>query len=114
MPKLNGLQWFLIVSSVLSAMAGATAQLTEIFGAGVAHTIVSVATFGNMMITAIMTPLVGNISQLKNVASLDGVKVKVDTTVEPAIAKLAVDQTQPNIGAADPADRPKLQEIAKG
>lgn len=113
MPKLNGLQWMLIVLSALSWASGATAQLTDLFGASAAHTIITVVTSLNGLITAVMTPLVGNISQIKNVASLEGVKVRVTPAADSATAKLAVDPAQPNIGALDPADRPKLQEIAK-
>jgi hypothetical protein len=112
MPHLNGLQWCMVAMSALSFFSGATGQLTDLFGPTLAHTIVTVAGLANGMITAIMTPLVGNTAQTKNVAAMDGVQVKVSTNAEQSIAKLAVDPAQPNIGAANPADRPKLQAMA--
>lgn len=112
--KLNGLQWFLIIASILSATAGATSNLTDIFGPGLAHLIVSVAAFGNTIITAVMTPLVGNVAQIKNVAALDGVKVRVTPDAAPSVAAVAVDPNQPNVGALNPTDRPALQAKAQG
>lgn len=115
MPNINIYQVFLIIVSVLSAVAGSTAQLTDMFGAGTAHTIVTVATFSTTLITAIMTPLVGNASMVKTVAALPGVtRVTVNTQALPAVAAVAVDANQPKVGAADPNDRAALQAIAKG
>lgn len=112
---LNVYQWFLIIVSVLSAVAGATAQLTELFGAGPAQTIVTAATFANTIITAIMTPLVGNASMVKTVAALPGVsRVAVNEQASPAIAAVATDPAQPNVGPVTPEVRSTLQAIAKG
>lgn len=113
--NLNGYQWFLIVVSVLSAVAGGSAQLTDLLGAGTAHTVVTLATFLNTMITAIMTPLVGNASMVKTVAALPGVdKVQINTNASAEVAAVAVDPDQPKVGATSAQDRPALQQIAKG
>lgn len=113
--NLNIYQWFLIMVSVLSAVAGASAQLTDLFGTGTAHLIVTMATFLNTMITAIMTPLVGNASMLKTVAALPGVdRVSINKQASASVAAVAVDPTQSKVGGTTPLDQTALKDIAKG
>lgn len=112
---MNGLQVCLIIASVLSAVAGATAQLTDLFGASVAHVIVSAVTFANVILTAVMTPLVGNASMVKSVAALPGVsRIAVNEQATPAVAAVATDPAQTKVGGTSPQTQATLQQIAKG
>lgn len=113
--NLNSYQYFLIAVAILSAVSGMTAQFTDLFGAGPAHLIVTAASAANTLITAIMTPLVGNASMVKNVAALPGVdRVQVNTQATPAIAAVAVDPAQTKVGGGTDQDQTALKEIAKG
>ncbi len=84
MPTLNNTQLLLILMAILSFASGATAQLTDVFGAGTAHLIVSVATLLNGVLSSVMVALTGQSSQVKAQANQ-------------TLAQLAVDQGQPKI-----------------
>ena len=98
-------QWMAIIVGVLSAAAGATAQLTPIFGATVANLTVSVA---NAVMTIIVTPILfvvtGQSSQLKAVQSMPGVEsITVNAQANKTLAQLAVDPAQDKIEATPQA-----------
>lgn len=112
---MNYIQMLLVLVALLGATAGSAAQLTDLFGATTAHTIVSAASFLTTIITAVMTPLTGNVNMLKTTAALPGVKVQVSAAqATPAIAAVAVDPDQPNVGGATAEDQVRLKQIAKG
>ena len=71
--NLTPLQLTLIVSAILSALAGASAQLTDIFGATTAHTLVSAITLVNTIISSVLVPFTGQSAQVKNVLSMPGI-----------------------------------------
>ena len=113
--NLTPLQIIGIILAVNGALTGATAQLTDLFGATVAKDIVSIASLGSAVLGGIITSMSGQASQIRNVAAMPGVaRVQIDTSATQAVAQVAVDPTQPKVGAASPDARATLQTIAKG
>ena len=113
--NLTGKQIIAIVAAVVSALMLATTQLTDIFGASMAKTIVSMASLLNLILNSIIAALSGQASLVQDVRSMPGVdKVLVNDQANPTLAKLATDPNEPKIGATDPATRATLQATAKG
>lgn len=113
MPEINAKQIVLIAVSMLSFVAGASANLTDLFGASTAKVIVSIATFANGMITASLAPFLSNTSVARDAGALDGVKLQIDRSASPQIAALAVDEAQINIAPA-PGEERALVRKAEG
>lgn len=104
MPKLTPLQIIGIVLAVNGALTGATAQLTDLFGAVVAKDIVSVASLGSAILGGVITAMSGIGSQISNVAALPGVeRISVNASANDTLATLAVDPAQRKIGATPEA-----------
>lgn len=104
--NLNGTQIILIIIAVLSALSGATAQLTDVFGTGVAHMIVSASGLLSTIMTSILVPLTGQTAQLKAVQAMPGVEaIQVNAKANPTLAGLAVDPAQDKIEAAPGAEQ---------
>lgn len=102
--KLTPLQIIGIVLAVNGALTGATAQLTDLFGAIVAKDIVSVASLGSAILGGVITSMSGIGSQISNVAALPGVeRISVNSKANSTLATLAVDPTQAKIGATPEA-----------
>ena len=112
--NLTPLQIIGIVLAVNGALTGATAQLTDLFGAIVAKDIVSVASLGSAILGGIITSMSGQASQVKNVAAILGddgkpaVRINVNANAGSAVASVALDPEQKNVGAATPAVRETL------
>lgn len=64
---LTPLQIIGIVLIVNGALIGSVAQLTDLFGPGVAKIVISVATLGNSIFGGIVTMLSGQATQIRNV-----------------------------------------------
>lgn len=104
-----------IILAVLGVLTISTAQLTDLFGAKLAHTIGALAGLISSILASVLAVITGNASMLKSVAALPGVdKVSINTQASAAVAAVAVDPQQPKVGATSAVDRPALQEIAKG
>ena len=113
--NLNGLQVALIISAVLSGLMGATAQLTDIFGAIVAKDIVSGAALLNLILSSVLVPYTSQGAQIKSVAAMPGVaRIAVNEQANPTLAAVATDPTQPKVGAVDPQTRATLINTVKG
>lgn len=113
--NLTPLQIIGIVLAINGALTGATAQLTDLFGAIVAKDIVSVASLGSAILGGIITAMSGQAAQVRNVAAMPGVeRVSMNADASPALAQVAVDPTQPKVGASTPDARAALQATAKG
>lgn len=92
--NLTPLQIVLICSAIVSAIAGASAQLTGIFGAGTAQIIVSVATLINTIMSSVLVPFTGQSAQLKNVLAMPGIeKITVNAQANQTLSAIAVDPT---------------------
>jgi len=102
--NLNGKQIISIIGAVLSLLMISTAQLTDLFGLGVAKIVVSVAGLGNTIISSVMAVISGTMSQdaqVRQVLDMKGVQhLEVNRDASPALAKLAVD---PNVDKIAPA-----------
>lgn len=112
--NMTPLQWLIILMSFNSAVVGATAQLTDLFGPSVAHTIVSAVTFANTLLGAFMVPFGGQSAMVKNVLAMPGVEhLSVNAQASPTLASIAVDPTITKI-AATPETKAQVSQIAKG
>jgi len=117
--NLTPLQIIGIVLAINGALTGATAQLTDLFGALVAKDIVSVASLGSAILGGIITAISGQASQIRNVAAIQGddgrpaVRINVNANATPDLAAMAVDPKQPNVGATTPAVREVLKDTAR-
>lgn len=90
--NLNSKQVISIIGAILSVLMISTAQLTDLFGAGVAKSVVSVAGLGNLILQSIMTALTSQGSTIKDVLSMEGVeKLDVNKKANKTLAALAVD-----------------------
>lgn len=108
-------QWIAIAVLILSVNMGATAQLTDLFGAHIAKIIVSLSSLGSSILAGVQIILGSQGTQIKDVRSMDGVaKVLIGENANPALAKLATDPNEPKVGAVSPEVRQTLIETAKG
>lgn len=111
--NITPIQWLIILLSVNSAVAGATAQLTDLFGAMVAHDIVSAVTFANTIIGAFMVPFTGQSAQIHQVLAMDGVEhIDVNAKANATLAQIAVDPTVNKIAPTQAAEA-KVAQIAR-
>lgn len=113
--NLNGKQIMSIIGAVLSALVVSTAQLTDLFGVGVAKAIVSSAGLGNLVLQSIMTAISGNLTQdaqVKQVLAMRGVeRIRINAKATPELAALAVDPTVDKISPTD-EDRVTVEATA--
>jgi len=113
--NLTGKQILAIVAAVVSALMLATTQLTDIFGANTAKTIVSGASLANLILNSILASITGQATLVRDVAAMPGVeRVSVNADANQTLAAAATDPGQPKIGAVDPGTRMVLQDKAKG
>ena len=110
--NLTPLQIIGIILAVNGALAGATAQLTDLFGPAWAHAIVSASSLGSAILGGIVASISGQGSQIRNVIAMGG-RIQATENATPALAQAAVDPAQPMVGATTPAVRAVLQDIAK-
>ena len=102
--NLNGKQIISIIGAIVSALMIATSQLTDLFGPGVAKTIVSAAALSNMILSAVMIQLTGQGTMLKDVAAMPGVEnIKVNASANSTLAVLAMDPAQDKISPTQAA-----------
>lgn len=96
---------------VLGVLMASTAQLTDIAGPGLTKTIQSVAGLLNAVLAGWVATNTNEANTVTN-AQVQGVKIEVDKTASPAIAKLAMDPTMDNINAK-PQDEAKVAQNAE-
>lgn len=112
--NLNAKQIISIVGVVLSVLMISTAQLTDLFGAGMAKQIVSVAALGNMILQGVMTVLTSQSSTVKEVLAMPGVeKINVGPAANQTLAAIAVDPNVNKIGPTPQAAQ-QVEATAKG
>lgn len=103
-----------IIVAVLSACAAASAQLTDIFGPGVAKMIISVAGLLNTVLSSILAIITSQGGQIRDVQSMAGVeKITVNKDANSTLATLAVDPAQDKIEAS-PSAQAAVEKTAKG
>lgn len=107
-------QWIAIAILILSVNMGATTQLTDLFGAGVAKTIVSLSSLGSSILAGIQLILGGQGTQVKDVLAMPGIqKIDVNAMANPTLAAIAVDPRQDKISPT-PAAQSVVEATAKG
>lgn len=112
--NLNTKQVISIVGAILSVLMISTAQLTDLFGAGTAKSIVSVAGLGNLILQSIMTALTSQSSTIREVLAMPGVdKVNVNAAANQTLAAIAVDRSIDKIGPT-PGSAQQVEATAKG
>jgi hypothetical protein len=98
----------------INVLAGASAQLTQLFGSTVASDIVTICNLSGAIIGGWMIVLTGQNAQVQNVAALPGVeKIQVNAQANQALAQAAVDHTQTKIVPTVEATA-AVQATAKG
>ena len=108
------LQWLGIILIVNGTLAGATTQLTTLFGVSIANDILAVASIGSGIVGGLVTMFGGQSSMIKSVAAMPGVdRINVNAAANPTLASVAVDPNQPKVGAINPDVRKTLLETAK-
>jgi len=107
-------QWIAIIMAVLGVLNGATAQLTDLVGAGAAHLIVTLASLSTSILAAILAATSGQSNLVRAVQGMPGVeKIVVNKDANQTLASLAVDEAQPKIEAL-PSAEAKVTQTAKG
>ncbi len=98
--NLNTNQVLAIILVILSVLVGSTAQLTDLFGAHVTQDVVSVASLLMAVLNGILVVITGQTGQIKAVRSMPGIeKLVVNDQANATLAQMAVDPTEPKIGA---------------
>ncbi len=112
--SLNVKQIISIVGAVLSVLMISGAQMTDLFGAGVAKSVVSIAGLANLILQSIMTALTSQGATVKDVLGMQGVeKIDVNGSANSTLAAIAVDPKQDKISPT-PAAMARVTETAKG
>jgi len=102
--NLNRNQIISIVIAVLSVMAGSTAQLTDLFGPGIAHTIISVAGLCNTILSSVMVIITSQGAQVRDVLAMPGVeKINVNAAANKTLAAIAIDPSVDKIAPTQAA-----------
>ena len=98
--NLNARQIIAIVIAILSVFSGSTAQLTDLFGSGVAKIMISFSSLATTTLSSVLAVISSQGSTIKEVAQMPGVeKVSVNAQANPTLAALAVDPNQAKIAA---------------
>lgn len=114
MSDLTGKQWIAIAAAVLSVLMISTAQLTDLFGATTAKSIVSVAGLVNMILNSVMAAITGQGSLIRDVAAMPGVsKIDVNAQANQTLAQIALDPKVDKVGAT-PQDIQSVINTAAG
>jgi len=109
MLNLNGKQIIQIIGVIISVLMVSSAQLTDLLGAPLAKTIVTVAGLLNMVLQGITVALTTQTAQIQDVAAMPGVeRISINENASPAAASVAVDPAQTKVGPATPDIRPAL------
>jgi hypothetical protein len=112
--NLTPLQILGIVLAVNAALAGATTQLTNVFGPTMATWIVSVSSLVNTVLGSIIASISGQASQVRNVAAMPGVeKITVNDKANQTLAQVAADPVAAKVEAT-PEAKQAVERIARG
>lgn len=104
-----------MVLVALNVLAGATAQLTSLFGANIASDIASVASLGGTILSGWIFIVTGQGNMVKQVADMPGVeRISVNAMANQTLAQVATDPAQTKVGANTPDARATLQQTARG
>lgn len=100
--QLNLKQIISITIAILGVLMVSTTQLTDLFGAGVAKTVVSLAALLNTTLGSVMAVISSTSQQVKDVSNTPGVDpIRINPQANQALASLAVDPSFSNIGPTE-------------
>lgn len=109
-----------ILSSVNGGLISGAALFNPLIGQDLALKVISGLGIAQIIVSSINSQLSTQANQVKTVASITGddgkpaVRVSVNSNAAPNIAAVAIDPTQPNVGAATPEARQTLIKTANG
>ena len=107
-------QWIAIALLILSVNMGATAQLSDLFGVGVAKIVVSLSSLGSSILAGIQIILGGQNQQVLDVKAMPGVEnITVNAQASSVLAKMAVDPKEDKVTPASHMVE-EVTQIAKG
>jgi hypothetical protein len=110
--NLNGKQVIAIIIAILGVLIGSTAQLTDLFGASTAKTVISLAGIMNSMLSSILAVITSQAAQVKDVLAMPGVdKIEINAKANKTLATIAVDPSVDKI-APTPEAFDKVSETA--
>jgi len=111
--NLNRNQIISIVIAVLSVLAGSTAQLTDLFGATLAKTVISVAGLFNTILSSVMVIITSQGGTVRDVLAMPGIeKINVNAAANKTLAQIAIDPNADKI-APTPASITQVTQTAK-
>lgn len=111
--SLTPMQSIAIVMAILGVLGGATAQLNDLLGPTLAHTVVTASSFLTTLLSAIMVPLTGQSAQLKAVNDMPGIQqIIVNKNANQTLAATAVDPNSKYEAA--PEAQKAVETTAKG
>ena len=120
MNSITSKQWFQIISGVIGGLITGAALMQTLFGQDLTIKIVAGLGIANIMLSSVGTVLSGQANLIRDVAAMQGddgkpaVRINVNANATPTLAAVALDPTQPNVGAASPQIRELLKDAAKG
>lgn len=113
--NLNSKQILAITLALLSVFSGSTAQLTDLFGTGIAKILISASSLACTALSSVLAVLSSQGAIVRDVAAMPGVeRINVNAAANPTLAAVATDPTQPKVGATTPNVREVLLDAAKG
>lgn len=111
--NMTPVQQVLCLIAFNSALAGSAAQLGELFGTVISHYIITIATFANTLISAIIVPMTGQSAQILNVRAMAGVEnIDINEKANPVLAKIAMDANESKVTVI-PAAQAQVAATAK-
>lgn len=110
---LNRNQIMAIAIAVLSVLAVSTSQLTDLFGAGIAKTIISAAGLLNTILSSVLAVISSQSGIIQSASDMPGVEsIHVNARANQTLAAMAMDPTQDKV-APTSKDAAAVSEIAK-
>jgi hypothetical protein len=104
-----------------TTLLGGSSQLGDLLlNPAAVKAILAIATLGNGFLGGLVTMFGGQANMVRSVAAITGedgqpaVRVNIKANAGSNLAAVAVDPSQPNVGAVDAATRATLQTTAKG
>ena len=113
-------QWFQIISGINGGLITGAALLQTLFGQDLTLKIVAGLGVIGIVINSVGTALSGQGSLVKDVAAIQGddgkpaMRINVNANAGPAVAAVALDPDQKNVGASSPEVRTVLAATARG
>ncbi len=90
--NLNGKQIISIVGAIVSVLMVSTSQLTDLFGPGVAKTVISVAGLVNMILSSVMAAITSQGGTVHDVLNMPGVEhIDINSAANKTLATIAID-----------------------